>query len=713
MALNIIINKVSVAASFAAGATVATAVASGGTTPYVYSLATGGDKFAINSSTGVVTTIAAMDITNIASFSVTAIDSTTGTALTGTSDVTYPPIQAAIRSKFDRTNVIYKITKDIDLGHGVLTIPEGCTLDFQGGSFTNGTIVGNNTNIEAALTCIFRNIILNNTWLVEFGHPEWFYDKNDDYRPAIQKSFNYFTTTVLLDKQYLINSCTDEDNNIALILPKGHSVKRVAPNVDSDFVNGLKISESINPNIIIKIDSYSNLENISIIGNAINDYSKNISTGISSNSWVHNCNFINCNFLYLDKGIDIASYENRIYACKAVWCNIGFYFHGLNAVEGTSTNLISCSTNRCKYNAYKFDKLTYSSIIGCAGDATGYDTEDLTLQHNSEAYSYYFKNCSAITMLSCGSEVSAQFMYIYNLKSSSITNCKFYVNRDTLTECNYIKIDLCERLVLSNITIEQSKSDQQRTGIINLLNCTYGEVVLDNIYIMNQRITKYNFKLPNNTDSIYYEITYNIPKQFGESKFRNAPYLNQFNELVYGKQFYDTTLSQPVYYSPKYGYCLKADGNGADQKTYGDTSQRPTTNQRYIDGTLYYDTSLEKPIFGTVVENDIIWKEYDRITAGTKRYGNNNDTPSLDTGLYIGFQYYNSQNHKPIFVDGASEGAPIWMEADGVKFGTKRFGSLTDRPTSINIGFVYFDTSLNKPIWWTGDKWVDATGATV
>lgn len=147
MALNITINKVSVAASFAAGATVATAVASRGTTPYVYSLATGGDKFAINSSTGVVTTIAAMDITNIASFSVTATDSTAGTALTITPDVIYPPIQAAIRSKFDRANVIYKITKDIDLGHGVLTIPAGCTLDFQGGSISNGTVTLNNTLI--------------------------------------------------------------------------------------------------------------------------------------------------------------------------------------------------------------------------------------------------------------------------------------------------------------------------------------------------------------------------------------------------------------------------------------------------------------------------------------------------------------------------------------------------------------------------------------
>lgn len=175
MALNITINKASVAASFAAGATVATAVASGGTAPYVYSLATGGDKFAINSSTGVVTTIAAMDITNIASFSVTATDSTTGTALTITSDVIYPPIQAAIRSKFDRTNVIYKITKDIDLGHGVLTIPKGCTLDFQGGSFTNGTIVGTNSDIRAdEHVTIFKGIVIEGTWKVKEISSGWF-----------------------------------------------------------------------------------------------------------------------------------------------------------------------------------------------------------------------------------------------------------------------------------------------------------------------------------------------------------------------------------------------------------------------------------------------------------------------------------------------------------------------------------------------------------
>ena len=35
------------------------------------------------------------------------------------------------------------------------------------------------------------------------------------------------------------------------------------------------------------------------------------------------------------------------------------------------------------------------------------------------------------------------------------------------------------------------------------------------------------------------------------------------------------------------------------------------------------------------------------------------------------------------------------------------------RPESVNEGFCYFDSTLNKPIWWTGRKWVDATGADV
>ena len=37
-------------------------------------------------------------------------------------------------------------------------------------------------------------------------------------------------------------------------------------------------------------------------------------------------------------------------------------------------------------------------------------------------------------------------------------------------------------------------------------------------------------------------------------------------------------------------------------------------------------------------------------------------------------------------------------------------GDTSSRPTNIPIGFQYFDTTLNKPIWWNGTNWVDKDG---
>lgn len=40
-------------------------------------------------------------------------------------------------------------------------------------------------------------------------------------------------------------------------------------------------------------------------------------------------------------------------------------------------------------------------------------------------------------------------------------------------------------------------------------------------------------------------------------------------------------------------------------------------------------------------------------------------------------------------------------------------GTTSERPTNKQRGFMFLDVTLNKPIWWTGTVWVDATGASV
>lgn len=144
MALNIKINLVAPIATIPANTKVADIVVTGGTAPYNYTLVTGSDSFSIDGTT--VKTKAEMTIANIASFSVLATDSASP-ADTVTSDVTYPAIESALALKMTKANIIYKITRYYDLGHGTLTIPAGCTLDFQGGSLNNGVVIGNNTRV--------------------------------------------------------------------------------------------------------------------------------------------------------------------------------------------------------------------------------------------------------------------------------------------------------------------------------------------------------------------------------------------------------------------------------------------------------------------------------------------------------------------------------------------------------------------------------------
>lgn len=95
-----------------------------------------------------------------------------------------------IQNKFKKTNTIYKITKDMDLEGSTLIIPVGCTLDFQGGSFKNGTINFNNCNIDN----IGNSIILNNCTLKgslnkQVIYSDWFYFNSDDCTDTLSNVF--------------------------------------------------------------------------------------------------------------------------------------------------------------------------------------------------------------------------------------------------------------------------------------------------------------------------------------------------------------------------------------------------------------------------------------------------------------------------------------------------------------------------------------------
>lgn len=63
------------------------------------------------------------------------------------------------------TNTVYVIQYDYDLNGQTITIPQNCILLFEGGSLSNGDVVGNNTKINTEDIKIFENIILDGSFI--------------------------------------------------------------------------------------------------------------------------------------------------------------------------------------------------------------------------------------------------------------------------------------------------------------------------------------------------------------------------------------------------------------------------------------------------------------------------------------------------------------------------------------------------------------------
>lgn len=82
------------------------------------------------------------------------------------------------QSMIDSANTIYVIRYDFDLNDSTITIPEGCILDFQGGSFNNGIVVGN-LNVRSDKTCFYNVNFDSATITDEIIQYKYFYNENE------------------------------------------------------------------------------------------------------------------------------------------------------------------------------------------------------------------------------------------------------------------------------------------------------------------------------------------------------------------------------------------------------------------------------------------------------------------------------------------------------------------------------------------------------
>lgn len=114
-------------------------------------------------------------------------------------------------------NKVYVVYNDFKLG-GNVTIPENCVLKFEGGTLSNGTLIGTNTVIEAERKRIFGpNIKISGKWNTKTVYSSWFTNEVNCLKHLFNFTSNETESEIYIDNEtYYLSPI---ENRAALMVP--------------------------------------------------------------------------------------------------------------------------------------------------------------------------------------------------------------------------------------------------------------------------------------------------------------------------------------------------------------------------------------------------------------------------------------------------------------------------------------------------------------
>lgn len=233
--------------------------------------------------------------------------------------------------------------------------------------------------------------------------------------------------------------------------------------------------------------------------------------------------------------------------------------------------------------------------------------------------------------------------------------------------------------------------DYDDCQILNLTCANY-------IYDLVQESSKYETKLEDIKKMLYmiekllgHEVQYDIPEYHGDNKkcyfgvvsdnfVINEDNIKQLDYVLQDtKEFvksFSTDYQKILYCYPTLNYMQCGD-------------IKATQNAPIIKNTL---------------------GEFNRLQI-VKTSQQKKQSEALNHYTFDGTSVFDTDNIKPTWVY-----KETWYDSNGNPAYAEKTGTQYQRPANVKMGFYYFDTSLNKPIWKNSDTenvWIDATGATV
>ena len=599
-------------------------------------------------------------------------------------------------------NTIYEIRYDFDLNGKELTIKEGCTLRFEGGSLHNGTLISNNTTIENCQNNVFNNVSFKNPWNIVYLSYNFFNNYMNDTE-LLRAIFdlgllgeNKCTIDLEEDRQYDIFAQKFEGYADSIYKYVGSKNKIIYGN--NAVINDTRTKKQIGKRDYDGVFGFNNCHNISIFNlnyqNNDNDYNIETELGYIGASFILMNN--DCSEFNIVSNIKGARYGVKTGDFSQYW-TCGEY-----GIKNSTFNIVA---TKCGYpisievgdnlnitiNSETHHRAAY--LAGISNSKITINTKDIYVspvhclltdsRYSSIKGEEHYKSCYNldVTVHDKGSTIAPNdFSYLVAIQSYNLFT-------DRTTELIWDNINIhCVKEKPSNVV--GLVFFEPQSGLQNVRDI-FSNIKVNAVDIYRSTTMPLRFKgFPSNS---YYNIVFEVVAPLSGVMWDNA------NKDPKCKVILNNSVLNSI--------------NIAGKVTVANSIITVFIKQKSSIGTDWYEADI--------INSDVnIDNQIDKINAdfSSIKYVNNTTPIGSDRGLII---YDNKLKTAKVW------NGNQWSFYDGLSITAKRSGTFAERPTTaqgISMGFAYFCTDKQSVegatngvmIYHKGnDSWVDALGRTI
>lgn len=600
-------------------------------------------------------------------------------------------------NQLTKANTVYEISEDFDLQNKKVVVPSGCTLVFKGGRIKNGTLDLNNCSIVGSGICC--NIL---------RPKDQSYPLSCFLADVSNQKLNRSVVQTLLDAKVPVIIDVPEITFDDYLSIKGTAIIESASNRRAvlnfpnsrGFVWDTKDYSANNSFQALVINSKGT--SFDFVNGGKDNRPKNVYLSVFRrlrvNSKEGNC--FDAGVANMGSSGDSCTFDNLFETIEVV-APRGSGFVGLasNTQQFTKVRCLECGVAFFYNCAGVFD-----SCNGTWGNTTPTFYKGTRRTSKTAArYSCIFRNCNIESYQSVLFDCRDAMCYM----DVSFENCSFYVNPNGKKEITYFPFDFD---VLFKLRIYNCKFNYYNDGKFDSQHTLFRVGSTSNIssYDIDHDISftdmnSYRFTVNGHgtvvssaaSKSSYQKVVYDKTKNADIDLLRVRALLPAISslEIKNTKSVQSLPLQLGDELSALYNLKCSIDAkDGIVSLQYAQMQPWLNNYYSYIPWQFYIRNANQN--VRIVIKNNLGY--------GGRFYCETNTDITLQPGETVNVKYITKE------ISGDKDYFLVSPVITKTALSLNQVGS--SRPINPHVGYQFFDTSLGRPIWWNGKKWIDSSG---